>query len=794
MSRWVPILSLLVMAACKDPAADSAPPEPQDSPPGDSENVPPDEPADTHGPHDTGIVIETRLLRATSPNGIEAELEVDSLDALGAGVELDELELSFVEDSEGILPAGDHVRDLAGGLFVLYPGELIFPQALELRLEFPDDALAEGENPAQVFAARCRDDLWYPQPVGEAEGSSITVLMQDTVTRCFPEGQEEGPRPPAADYFGVGIGYSDSWVSSVEVDAPLLPGETTALHIAGSLPAGTWFHLAGGGGGGSKQLESSSWSEDWNPVSLGHGVHTLTIWSEGLALWEQDLVVGTNEEPEAYEGLLRAWAPIYEFADGEDFFPTTLDSGFFPDGVDLYLSLSSTRVRGLSSEEVPRALASYGHKAFLLHDNDEPDDGGSITDVTVYGSVHLLDDGRLALQYWTFFVYDSKTWLTGWAAAHARDRESVVVILDAQGQLDEVVYAGHGAEHWMCAAGGIWDDACDGSAWTGGGVRVDASDAALECGRPVVYVAQGSHAQYPRHDEYSISVTGQVGPYTDEWAGGDLRACPQGVEGDCDSGDGYDLRFLPASTAPLLRLLGGRHGGLRLPLPPQSRALLRSRGLARGHELLLRCRTGRGGEQRLRRRRGVRQRVQRRQRQRRRRTHRLRGRQQLPGHHRLRAGHRHRQPRLRPAGQQRLGDHQRRELRPRLTAALRRLRRGHQRRGGRQQQPDQRHLPGRLLRGTRLHHRGIRPPHRAQRDGLRLHRPRLLGGLRDRREHRLRYRRGRRRCAPGRGLRRQQRLGAQRRQRALRWGGQRLRWRHRRGLQRAELPQWELEC
>jgi hypothetical protein len=119
MSRWVPILSLLVMAACKDPAADSAPPEPQDSPPGDSENVPPDEPADTHGPHDTGIVIETRLLRATSPNGIEAELEVDSLDALGAGVELDELELSFVEDSEGILPAGDHVRDLAGGLFVL---------------------------------------------------------------------------------------------------------------------------------------------------------------------------------------------------------------------------------------------------------------------------------------------------------------------------------------------------------------------------------------------------------------------------------------------------------------------------------------------------------------------------------------------------------------------------------------------------------------------------------------------------------------------------------------------------
>lgn len=90
----------------------------------------------------------------------------------------------------------------------------------------------------------------------------------------------------------------------------------------------------------------------------------------------------------------------------------------------------------------------------------------------VYGRVAHGNDGKVWLQYWLFYYYDPQS--SFGFGVHEGDWEMVQVGLDSSNNPDMAAYAQHG-DGERCA-------------W--------ATDVESDDGRPVVYVARGSHAAY----------------------------------------------------------------------------------------------------------------------------------------------------------------------------------------------------------------------------------------------------------------------------------------------------------
>ncbi len=113
-----------------------------------------------------------------------------------------------------------------------------------------------------------------------------------------------------------------------------------------------------------------------------------------------------------------------------------------------------------------------------------------------YGRVAHGGDGKLWLQYWFYYYFDSQGDFG--EGVHEGDWEMIQVGLDASLQPDVAAYAQHGS-----------GERCD---WT---TQLESTN-----GQPTVYVAQGSHASYFRSGHYDD-------PDPDDDANGDgLDATP----------------------------------------------------------------------------------------------------------------------------------------------------------------------------------------------------------------------------------------------------------------------------
>jgi hypothetical protein len=97
----------------------------------------------------------------------------------------------------------------------------------------------------------------------------------------------------------------------------------------------------------------------------------------------------------------------------------------------------------------------------------------------IYGRVVHGDDedGRLWLQYWFFYYFDSQG--NAGSGVHEGDWEMIQVGLNASRSPESVAYAQHGT-----------------------GEKCPWSEVTKDAGRPVVYVAQASHASYVRPGYY----------------------------------------------------------------------------------------------------------------------------------------------------------------------------------------------------------------------------------------------------------------------------------------------------
>ena len=125
--------------------------------------------------------------------------------------------------------------------------------------------------------------------------------------------------------------------------------------------------------------------------------------------------------------------------------------------------------------------------------------------------------GRVAIEYWLLYLYND------FYDTHEADWEGVTVVLENGAPLG-ALYSQHQGRKWI--------------AWSG---------LTKSAGHPVVYVAKGSHAEYPKPGHYSIRVcwTDRYGrhcsptPRVDDASGGGPTVTPTAYDLQSFGGAGY---------------------------------------------------------------------------------------------------------------------------------------------------------------------------------------------------------------------------------------------------------------
>jgi len=285
--------------------------------------------------------------------------------------------------------------------------------------------------------------------------------------------------------------------------------------------------------------------------------------------WSQDVFIYSVSARKRigalkFDTIARNFAPVLSFAPQEQYLPASL--GFIFNTVNSNNQMANHRVKirdvarnsccGFEKtyrfSELLAAVKGQGNSNFLIDMGYE----GSISftgpsemsvrfgdgktndqqraNVVVYYSVipSRTQDNIFYLNYHFLYAYDSKggdaighSGSTG-VAAHAFDRESVTLKLQANGNNIapvSVVYGAHLPDQTLAL---LEDDDVKFS-WEGGALVVPWSEASKITGtdHPIVSIARGSHAVYPRQGTYAVLMD-NIKMLTEEAGGGDVVLPP----------------------------------------------------------------------------------------------------------------------------------------------------------------------------------------------------------------------------------------------------------------------------
>ncbi len=191
--------------------------------------------------------------------------------------------------------------------------------------------------------------------------------------------------------------------------------------------------------------------------------------------------------------LASTYAPVLHFARDEMFYPTSVEyiisssvlKRRLPDGSSIVVDLAPT----------PDSLGSYASYDLFLDnklgtfDAISADYSSRADSIGYYAYVHVASsDSSTVIQYWLFYAYNN-----GPINNHQGDIEVLEIFLDSSGSPQKALFSQHGA-----GENAVWGD-------------VEKSG-----NHPVVYVAQGSHANYFR------SYQGRIGIENDIVGGGGI--------------------------------------------------------------------------------------------------------------------------------------------------------------------------------------------------------------------------------------------------------------------------------
>jgi hypothetical protein len=210
----------------------------------------------------------------------------------------------------------------------------------------------------------------------------------------------------------------------------------------------------------------------------------LLILSLGVAFFGLGL---RDSRAQTDQELTSTYAPVLHFTGGEMFYPTS---------VDYIIGSSALRQRNsdgtstlITSNPMADNLGSYpGSDFFLSNKLDTLDaiaaDYSSKADtIGYYAYVHIVNtaSGKV-IQYWLFYAFNN-----GPFNDHQGDIEVVQVFLDTSESPQTALYSQHGS-----GENAVWGD-------------VEKMDT-----HPVVYVAQGSHANYFRSYQGKIGIENDI--------------------------------------------------------------------------------------------------------------------------------------------------------------------------------------------------------------------------------------------------------------------------------------------
>lgn len=187
------------------------------------------------------------------------------------------------------------------------------------------------------------------------------------------------------------------------------------------------------------------------------------------------------------QALASEFAPVLHFTGGEKFYPTSVD--YIIDSSALArrnLDESSTIV---DANPTPNSLGSDTSQDLFLNnklgtlDAIVADYASKAGNIGYYAYVHVVTSGSYTvIQYWLFYAYNN-----GPLNDHQGDIEVIEIFLDNLENPQKALYSQHGS-----GENAAWGD-------------VEKSDT-----HPVVYVAQGSHANYFRSYQGKIGIENDI--------------------------------------------------------------------------------------------------------------------------------------------------------------------------------------------------------------------------------------------------------------------------------------------
>ncbi len=185
-------------------------------------------------------------------------------------------------------------------------------------------------------------------------------------------------------------------------------------------------------------------------------------------------------------GLVSRFAPVLHFTSGEKFYPTSVDYLIQSSVVEERQANGSSVL--ITASPSNSNLGSYNATTYLDNklgtlDAIAADYSSRASSLGYFAYAHTVNaTGLTVIQYWFFYAYNN-----GPLNDHQGDLEVVELFLDSSGNPLRALYSQHGAG--------------ENAAW---------SDVEKQDTHPLVYVAQGSHANYFRPYQGKIGIENDV--------------------------------------------------------------------------------------------------------------------------------------------------------------------------------------------------------------------------------------------------------------------------------------------
>ncbi len=199
------------------------------------------------------------------------------------------------------------------------------------------------------------------------------------------------------------------------------------------------------------------------------------------------LVFQSSVKAQTDEALAEEYAPVLHFTKGEKFYPTSVN--YIIDSSVLKQRNSDGSSFVIDSAPTPNNLGTHTSSDLFLSNkletlvNIAADYAADAASASYYVYVHVARSGSVAVvQYWLFYVFNN-----GPMNEHQGDIEVIQVFLDATGKPQTVLASQHGS-----GQNAAWGD-------------VEKSST-----HPIIYVAQGSHANYFRSFQGRMGIENDV--------------------------------------------------------------------------------------------------------------------------------------------------------------------------------------------------------------------------------------------------------------------------------------------